>query len=497
MPVYPSPRVQRRPADRAWLGAAIVLLLGYQVAAHGVFVGRFFALDDFWVLHDVAQTRGVRDLFAPTHGWLQYRPLTTVAYFGVQQALWGLDPTGWQVLHLGAQALASLLVFGAARRLLGANAPALACALLYAAAPGHTVTARWLAYFTMTGGALVVFAGLWLWLRVSPSRRGPVATLATFVGLFASEHAVVLPALLTLVALLVEPRDRRRASLRALRGAWGLVLVATAAKLWWGRVVFPRTQPVAASVFWQHYDLVFDPWTTLDSLGRYARAGATLLVPWPADAAASLGALLLVLAVALGAWVLVRRDAGPVVRVAAFGLGAFVVGIAPVLFLPNHFASAYVGIAAMGLAFATVAPLTALPGRLGATASVGFALVVVACEGRFVLPYVILGPEVRGIEGSARDAAGFLRAVDAAGTAPGVREVVIPANWANDLTFTIGEAHRLFLCAPYAVRTVAVPAALPREPSRAVVLAPGDRDGPPWPYRACADGAAPHMRNTP
>lgn len=475
------------------------MLLAYQAAAHGIFVGRFFALDDFWVLHDVAAVRGVGDVFAPSHGWLHYRPLTTVAYFGVQRALWGLDPTGWQVVHLLAQALAGLLVWAIARRLLGRDAPALACALFYAAAPGHTVTARWLAYFTMTGAALVVFVGLWLWLRVAPRRRGAVALATTALGLLASEHAVVLPPLLTLLAVLVEPRAQLRASLRALRLPWLLVVAATAGKLWWGHVVLPAQQPMVASLFWEHYGLDFDPATTLESLGRYARVAATALWPWSPEAPAlrTLGAVVLGLAAALGGFVLARPASGRPVRVAAFGLGTFVVGIAPVLFLPEHFASAYVGIAALGLALAAAAPLAALPGALATPVPLAVALLVVAYEGRFVLPAMILGPEVRGIEGSARDAAGWLRAIDAAAAGrPEVREVVIPENWANHLTFELGAAHRLFLCAPYRVRVVPQPERLPVRPWRAVVTSLGDRDGPPWPDRPCPGGAA-HMRNTP
>lgn len=492
--------MERRRRPRGWLAAAIVLLLGYQLLAHGIFVGRFFALDDFWVLHDADAARSLADVFAPTHGWLQYRPLTTVTYFGVQRAVWGLDPTGWQVVHLASLALAALLVWGIARRLIGREGPALACALLYTAAPGHTVTARWLAYFTMTGAALVVFAGLWLWLRVPPRRRGLVALGTTALGLLSSEHALVLPALLTLVVLLVEPRAARAASLRALAAPWLLVVAATAAKLWWGHVVFPETQPLVASVFWQHYGLDFAPATMLESLGRYARVAATLLWPWAdePEALRLLGGTVLVLVAALDAWVLARPASGRTTRVTAFGASAFVVGIAPVLFLPQHFASAYVGLAAFGLALVVAAPLARLPGRLVTTGSLAFAIVVVAYEGRFVLPEMILGREVRGIEGSARDAAGWLRAIDAAARArPGVRQVVVPESWANHLTFDIGQAHRLFLCAPYDVRTVPEPAAELVRPWRVTVTSPGDRDGPPWPIRACPDGAPGHIRKTP
>ncbi|MCW5890065.1 MAG: hypothetical protein KIT14_05880 [bacterium] len=492
--------MERRRRPWAWLVAVTVLLLGYQTVSHGIFVGRFFALDDFWVLHDVAELRGLADVFAPSHGWLQYRPLTTVAYFGVQQALFGLDPTRWQIVHLAAHALAALLVWAIARRLLRGDGPALACALFYTAAPGHTVAARWLAYFTMTGAALVVLLGVWLWLRVPPHRRGLAALATTGLGLLASEHAVVLPALLTLLALLVEPRDRCAASLRALRLPWLLVAAVTAAKLWWGHVVLPARHPVGASVFWQHYGLDFDPATTLESLGRYARVAATALWPWASEAPAlrALGAIVLALATVLGALVLVRPASGRALRLLAFGVAAFVVGIAPVLFLPQHFASAYVGIGAFGLAVAAAAPLAALPGRLATAASLGVAFLVVAYEGRFVLPATILGPEIRGIEGSARDAAGWLRAIDAAAAGRAdVREVVIPENWANHLTFDLGEAHRLFLCAPYRVRTVLAPASEPPRPWRAVVTSLGDRNGPPWPDRPCPAGPPAHMRNTP
>jgi len=463
-------------------------MAGYQALAHRPFVGRFFALDDFWILTDADRAHGLLGLFLPSNGWLQYRPLTTVGYFAAQRALFGLEPGGWQVVHLAGQATNGVLVWAVARRLLRSETGALACALVYAAAPGHTLAARWLALETVTGVVTVVLAALWLWLHLPPRARAPVLAPVTLVALLAGELSVTLAPALTLLFLLLEPAETRRRSRPALAAVWALLLAAAGAKLVWGRVVFPRVDPQGADVFWRHYALNLDPWVALDSLGRYVRAASPPLAALPeGEATARLfGATAVALALALIATVLLRPAAGRALRVTAFGLGVLVTGVGPVLLMPQHFTSGYVGLAAFGMALAVTAPLTALPGRAGLVAPLVASLLVATVQLRLVLPRTLYAPELRLIDDTARGTAGWLRAIDAASAGrPELREVVMPENWATHLAFGRGEAHRIFLCASFRVRLVPDPRAEPPEPWRAVLLAPVIRGRAPTPIRPC------------
>src|SRR5262249_11015091 len=152
----------------------------------------------------------VAQLFVPTHGFLFYRPLSTVTYFHVLHALFGTDPVGFHAVHLAFHVGNALLVYALAAQLLGEPWLAFAAALVYATAPGHALAAYWIALFTVTGTAFFYYLGLWVWLRTGDRWRVPLTLTLFIAALLSSEHAVSFPLVLTLSALLLErPRWRR------------------------------------------------------------------------------------------------------------------------------------------------------------------------------------------------------------------------------------------------------------------------------------------------
>jgi hypothetical protein len=193
---------RRGGAERLAAAAAAVFIAVYCVARYRDAMLSFFFLDDFWLLRDVSALRrssplDLAQVFRPTHvGFQLYRPLTQTGYFALLWSVFGCDASGYHAVQLLAFACTALLVFGIARRLTDSIQAGLGASLIYATAPGHAVSAFWIAAFTMTGTALVVLLMLWAWVRIdSPRRRVAVCTVLQIIGLLASEHAVVGPIL--------------------------------------------------------------------------------------------------------------------------------------------------------------------------------------------------------------------------------------------------------------------------------------------------------------
>jgi hypothetical protein len=485
-----------RIRDWAWGVLAAATLTAVYVSAYGDLVGRFFAFDDFAVLEaaDAIRVEGPSDMvrfLVPWQTFAQYRPLTTVAYFSASRALFGLDPTRWTMVQLGFHVLNALLVYAVARRLLDSRPGGYAVALIYASAPGHAPAVRWLAYFTITGTALACLFGLWVWLRASERWRG-AATLAVFVvALLCSEHAVSFPAAVTAVAVLAQGRRDWRRLGRELGPLWVIGAAYLAAKLVFVYVLYPRWAPLQAAVFRAAYALSFDPFAACETLGRFV--AATVGPLWAADRStgwyritggATLG---LTAAAVAAAWTAGRRR--PWLGNAACGLVLFAVGLAPVVFLPQHVAIAYVGLAAYGVALAIVAPLRALPH--GGAIAVAVAVLLVGVHLRSTATAIRSTHDFRVVEVTSQRAVGWLQAI-AAAAGPDTREVVVPT---TEVTWRMfGVAHRMFLCATYDVRLVETTQGVPASPGRVVIpqSAVPSRAGPSdWRsvVRDCPDGS--------
>lgn len=311
----------------------------------------FFFLDDFWCLNAAAHVqieswRDVTQLLRPSHvGFLLYRPLTQVGYFYLLRQFFGHDASGYHAFQLLMHVVNAGLVFALAWALCGSMLAALAVGIIYAAAPGHGAAVYWIAAFTMTGTAFIVFSMLCIWQYTESAWRGLACTVLQGLGLLASEHACAAPALLALFALFSDRRQPWRRVVRHLAGPFGLVAVYLTVKLYWLHT--GRMWIVDA------YKPTFDPHGWLLRLGRYAVAcfnGLTLLAF--DDRRLRVVGVVVVLLVLVAGWRTLgghRRW-----RLLALGGAMFVTSLLPVLPLGNHYFDYYIGVAALGAAVAVL-----------------------------------------------------------------------------------------------------------------------------------------------
>jgi len=237
-------------------------------------------------------------------------------------------------------------------------------------------------------------------------------------------------------------------------GIGGLYIAAKAYYLRHGlATTFP--DPRARAYVEAGYRVNLEPRTILDHIGRYCTFTVDLLYNrLQSDAAAVvLGACVLLAAAGMTAAVLTGRWDGRMVRVAAFGLDLFIIGLVPVLVLPAHVYSYYVGIAALGMALAIVSALHALPWcpRLAPWTAVALLLAVHVGD---TAVSVRGSEEFRFFRSFSDAAAGWLYALRRHAESPGVQEVVLPETKLTDMVFNLGQAHQLFLCADYRLLTV-------------------------------------------
>src|SRR5437879_7031594 len=169
----PVARRAPRAGRLAATAGTVAVVAVFYVLSYGDATGTFFSADDYWVMADAADVhmRGPLDVvqfFVPGHnGFALYRPLSTVAYFYGLNALFGYDHAAYHAAHLTLNVLDAVLVYAISAHLLGSPFPAIATALLYAAAPGSALAAFWLALCTVTGTALLYFTAVYLWVRRS------------------------------------------------------------------------------------------------------------------------------------------------------------------------------------------------------------------------------------------------------------------------------------------------------------------------------------------
>ncbi len=135
-----------------------------------------------------------------------FRPLST-ALFVAQHRLWGLHPQGYHATNLLLNALAVLLVWRIAQRLLPSPRAALLAGIVFAIHPTTNEAVNWISSLTDLLAALTALCYVALMLRVadrSSGRRlamGTVAAMMFGFGLLAKESAIVAPALALIAAL--------------------------------------------------------------------------------------------------------------------------------------------------------------------------------------------------------------------------------------------------------------------------------------------------------
>jgi len=453
-PRAPAPeRAVAAPRARAWsprlgVAAGIAAVALFYVAAYGDATGTFFSFDDYWVLARTATMPGhgpgdVARWFGFDHtGFVLYRPFSTVAYYALLRAVFGYDAAGYHAVHLALHVVNATLVFALATAALGGRWRGFLTALLYATAPGHVLAAYWVALATMTLTATAYLLALWGWV----ARGWRLGVLPIFaVALLSAEHAVTLPAVLTLAVVLLEGRWPDRRDARALVPLWTIAVGYAAAKLW-----YLQASPVGIVMRDSGYAMTANPLRWLDNLGRYAGFASSLLYPAiaPGGGVSSTGARVagvasVAAAVALAIVARPGRAVPRTLRAAAFGAVAFPVFLAPVLCLADHVYGFYVGLAAVGAALAIVGTLASVPrvGTGAAAAVAAAALVVQLTSGARA------AREERGFQfyrTFTRSAASWIDTVAALDRGrPDLDEVVVRWSWLTGLVFE-NDAYRLF-----------------------------------------------------
>ena len=322
--------------------------------SYGEALGSFFYLDDFWELAVARQIEvsGLSDFlefFQPVYpSFLLYRPLSTVVFFWMMKHAFGHDPFAYHAVVMGFHVLNVSLVYLIAWKIFGSVRSGIATAMVYAAAPGHALAVYWIALFTMTGTASLYLAAIACWLSAGMRYRMTVTFVLFLLGILSAEHAVTLPAVLTGISIVLLGHDWRGV-VRQLIPFWLVAGAYAAAKLLYVRYA---TNPQVSG-----YEVAFEPARIVEQLGFYAGFANPILYsrdPYPGFPAV-VGTILLV-ATTVGAGMFASgRHVSRNFRVALFGLGLFLVALAPVLVLPQHTQPYYVGIAGSGLAMAMVA----------------------------------------------------------------------------------------------------------------------------------------------
>jgi hypothetical protein len=392
----------------------------------------------------------------PGTGFLLYRPVSTTLYFYLLRLCFGYDPVAYHATQIGFHIINALLVYAIADSLFFSRGLALASALVYASAPGHAIAACWIALFTMTGTAFFYLLALWVWLRLDSRWRVPLTFVLFVVALLASEHAVSLPLVLTLAAILLQPGRGWRRCVREQAAFYAIACGYVGLKLYFFHYLlsdtFPR--PAVQAYVLSGYGVSLEPLSILRHLGHYVGFAIDLAYAavesdtW----ALAAGVLIVALAVVATGCVAAGRWTARSLRVAAFGLDLFIVALGPVLVLPRHMFSYYVGIAAAGMALALIGFAHAFRGarRVAPSLIVGATL---AMHGFSTATVVRQSQEFQFFSNFSRSASRWLYTLAVEAPPHGVEEVVVPLNQLTALVFGAAEAHKLFLCAPYRVTT--------------------------------------------
>ena len=472
--------VAAKTARRRWesvaFAAAAVTLGVYCLARYRDAVFSFFFLDDFWLLRDASALRwsgplDAMQILRPTHaGFRLYRPFTQTGYFAFLWSVFGCDASGYHAVQLLAYAGTAVLVFAIARRLTGSIQAGLGAGLIYATAPGHALSVFWIAAFTMTGTALIVFCMIWMWLRIeAPRQRTVVCTILQVLALLASEHAIVAPVLLALIGWGARPDESWGRRWRLLTPL--LVVVAVYAVL---KIGYFASQPPSGP-----YAVSADPARWLAAAGHYALGSINWLKGYrsrsPGRGSLIVGATLLLLAIA-AAW----RGAviGGAWRLLATGIGVFLVALLPVLALDHHFYDYFVGIAALGIALAVVATCQLLSRRAWPSLALAAGVALVLYDTGTGQTAERSDRIFLLIERGARTSASWVMGV-ADATGPEIRDVVVPRDSVTDPVFAIGHAERVFPHMPARVTLLPAGREAWRIPGRAVVFPDRRRDDVP------------------
>lgn len=301
-----------------------------------------------------------------------YRPVSNAWYFAVGDALWGLNPMPYHIINVLTYVGSAWAVGLLGARLFRAAGAGYAAALVFLTTCGHLLPIYWIC--VMTTGALVFwFLVAWVCDRLAWETGRAywrvLASLAFAACVFSNITGFTLAPVLTLSAVLLNPRPAWRTVVRAhwsLYGWGALWIVLQFFVFGWPTL---RNYEISAGV-----GALGEKFVLLTHFVTYALSPAYLLVVGAPEAGAArwgLLALFLVGLVGLGAWRYraARRDAdaAPQRTGLVIALGLAVWGIGPYIVLQRHFAPYHIGIASIGVSLALGWLFgRALPRRAGA-----------------------------------------------------------------------------------------------------------------------------------
>ncbi len=205
----------------ATLGAAF---LGYFQT-----LGNFFHSDDFDLVKGVA-SGGPFGIWSG--GGLFLRPLASLSLF-LDFTLYGLNPLGYQLTNLFVHALNALLVGILAWKVVREDVSGIfvpfSCGLFYSILPSHAEAVSWIAGRSDLQATLFCLLALVCYFsRDTLPSAGMLAYVCFAAALFSKESAACLPAVLAVLALLVQsPSDgRERGRLaQAYKASRGFLLI--------------------------------------------------------------------------------------------------------------------------------------------------------------------------------------------------------------------------------------------------------------------------------
>jgi hypothetical protein len=276
-----------------------------------------------------------------------------------------------------------------------------------------------------------------------------------------------LPLALSLADVVLDSRRDWRRLVRRHAVFYVSAALYVAAKAYVLSYLFPGAapRPGMEGRYQTAYGLTFDVTEVVRHLGQYLRYSVSLLygdehpnlfgivAPTEGSYALWLGVSVLVLAAVTSTYVVARPQASWPLRVAAFGLGLYVIALLPVAMLRAHLFSFYIGIAALGTALTLVAIVGLLP-RGADAARVALGTVVLAGQVLWSGPLVRQERFPTMFRALTDEAVQWLYTIDDAVKAGPIDEVVVPIEGTTVNLFERCDAQRLFLCASYPVRLV-------------------------------------------
>lgn len=210
--------------ERTTTPGAPVRLIVIAALAVGVFINTLpagFVWDDSVVVEKnlfIGKARYLPAVFTPAYfglfSELSYRPAATLTYFA-DAALWGRNPLGYHLTNVLLHALATLLFYGVAAKLLESARGGFVAALVFAVHPVHTEAVDGVFAREDILCAVFYFAAVLFFFSAAGCRGQAAATrlaassLAFLFALFSKEMALSLPALLLALSFL-PPLSRQR-----------------------------------------------------------------------------------------------------------------------------------------------------------------------------------------------------------------------------------------------------------------------------------------------